>query len=93
MTHPNNLAYLKFVKLFTEANLGVSKSKQMLQSEAMTFWKTNIRKSLKEQPDKDALEQKMVLLREKIDKKKRKYSIKLVPLNRICLHHRPLQPP
>ena len=49
----------------------------MLQSEAMTFWKTNIRKSLKEQPDKDALEQQMVLLREKIDKKKRKSSIKL----------------
>ena len=43
MTHPNNIAYQQFSRLFIEANEGGNKSKQLLTSEAMVYWKTYIK--------------------------------------------------
>ena len=75
MTHPNNLAYQQFVKLFIKANQSERKSKQVLISEAMTCWKTNIKKSQKDPFDRSAFDQKIYSLRKKIEDRKRKQSI------------------
>ena len=75
MTHPNNLAYQQFVKLFIEANQSERKSKQVLISEAMTCWKTNIKKSQKDPFDRSAFDQQIDSLRKKIKDRKRKQSI------------------
>ena len=75
MTHPNNLAYQQFVKLFIEANQSERKSKQVLISEAMTCWKTNIKKSQKDPFDRSAFDQQIDSLRKKIEDRKRKQSI------------------
>ena len=76
MTHPNNLAYQQFVKLFCEANQHGKKSKQLLLSEAMTCWKSKIKKSPKDPLDKVALDKQMDELRIKIEQNKKKQSIK-----------------
>ena len=75
MTHPNNLAYQQFVKLFIEANQSERKSKQVLISEAMTCWKTNIKKSQKDPFDRSAFNQQIDSLRKK--DRKRRQSIEL----------------
>ena len=75
MAHPNNTAYQQFSKLYIEANPGENKTKQELTSEAMSFWKTNIKKSPKDPIDKNVLDLQMIKLRDKIEDRKRKRSI------------------
>ena len=75
MTHPNNIAYQQFSKLFVEANKGENKSKQLLISEAMVYWKTYVKKSSKDPIDQNALSQKIKLLKDKIETRKRRNSI------------------
>ena len=75
MTHPNNIAYQQFSRLYVEANEGEKKSKQILVSEAMSYWKTYIKKSSKDPIDKNALDEKTRILRDKIETRKRRNSI------------------
>ena len=75
MEHPNNIAYQQFSKLFVEANKGENKSKQLLISEAMVYWKTYIKKSSKDPIDQNALSQTIKLFKDKIETRKRRNSI------------------
>ena len=75
MTHPNNIAYQQFSRLFIEANEGGNKSKQLLTSEAMDYWKTYIKKSSKDPIDQNALDHKIGLLKDKIETRMRRNSI------------------
>ena len=77
MTHPNNIAYQLFVKLYIEANQNEKKSKQVLLSEAMISWKANIKKSQKDPFDRSAFEQQTDMLRGKIEDRRKRQSIKL----------------
>ena len=49
MTHPNNSAYQQYAKLCVEAKENENKSELILNCEAMTFCKTNIKKSKDQQ--------------------------------------------
>ena len=90
MTHPNNIAYQQFSRLYVEAHEGENKSKQILVSEAMTYWKTYVKKSSKDPIDKNALDEKTRELRDKIETRKRRNSIQFCFLKQKLTNQSPV---